>query len=43
MTALVVEVASMGCISVPGWSVVIVATLLTAPRLVKEFRTPTKG
>lgn len=32
-----------GCISVPGWSVVIVATLLTAPRLVKEFRTPRQG
>lgn len=34
---LVVQVAGVGCVSVPGWSVVAVAALLAAPRLVREY------
>jgi len=35
-TTIVVQ-GSSSCVTVPGWSVVILAALLTAPRLVKEL------
>lgn len=36
---LVLEVGAAGveCISVPGWSVVVVASLLAAPRLLRLY------
>lgn len=44
---IVVELASaplgVECIRVPGWSVVIVAGLLTAPRLVREWAASPEG
>lgn len=44
---LVVELATaplgVECVTVPGWSVVVVAMLLTAPRLVREWRPSPEG
>lgn len=44
---VVLELAHLGlgveCVRVPGWAVVIVATLLTAPRLVRELPATRKG
>lgn len=38
---LIVQLAGEACVAVPGWSVVAVAALLAAPRLVREYlRTP---
>lgn len=31
------------CVVIDGWAVVVVATLLTAPRLLKEWQGPRKG
>lgn len=41
-TVLLIQ-TEVGCVSIPGWSVVVVSTLLASPRLVKELRTPAEG
>lgn len=42
---ILVELSMLGvdCVRVPGWSVVVVATLLTAPRLLSELPSGSKG
>lgn len=39
----IVTVGAPSCVVVPGWSVIVVATLLTAPRLVKELGPARQG